>query len=275
MKIIDGRKIAGEIERNARKRAEGKEIKISTIVTKMINESILFARLKEKAFKRAGFDFETIYMEDASMEVLYEIIGEMNNDESVTGINIQLPVAEQIDYAMAVERIAPEKDIEGMNPVNLGKIIHGEEKLVPCTAKAIIKIIEHEGIELKGKNAVIVNHSSIIGKPLSIMLLNRNATVSVCHVYTKKLEEITKKADILVTATGVRGLIKEKHVKKGAVILDAGIKEEGGKVYGDVDETALKIASAATPVPGGVGPVTIASMIENAVIAHEIQSKSS
>lgn len=275
MKIIDGKKIAEEIEGEVKRKARKKRIKISTIVTKMSDESILFARLKEKAFRRVGFKFETIYMEDASMEVLFDIIDEMNNDDSITGINIQLPVAEHIDYARAVEKIRAEKDIEGMNPVNLGKIIHGEEKLIPCTPKAIIKILEHEKIELKGKNAVIVNHSSIIGKPLSIMLLNRNATVSVCHVYTKNLKSMSKKADILITATGVKGLIKEEHVKKGAIIIDAGINVDNGKVYGDVDESALKLASAITPVPGGVGPVTIASMMENAVIAHELQSKNS
>jgi len=268
MKIIDGRKIAEEIEGNVKRMARNKKIKIATLMVKGNEESMLFAKLKERAFERVGFDHERIYVNDEK-EVEREI-EKMNRDEDITGINIQLPIP-FIDYVKVIEKIDVRKDIEGMHPCNIGNTLLGKEKIIPCTPKAIIKIIEHEKIDVKGKNVVIVNHSNIIGKPLSVMLLSRNATVSVCHIYTKNLRDYTRKADILITATGVKGLIKEDYVKKDAIVIDAGIKVEGKKVYGDVDKSVVRKAKAITPVPGGVGPVTIACLLENAILAYEMQ----
>ena len=275
MHIIDGRKIAEEMEKKIRKEAEEKKIKIATIVAGESKESILFAKLKEKAFKRVGFDYETIYFDEANESKIENEIKKMNDDAKITGINIQLPLPKKINYIKLVKEIDVRKDIEGMNPCNIGNTLLGDENIVPCTPRAVLKIIEHENIKLQGKNVVIINHSNIVGKPLAMLMLNRNATVSVCHVFTKDLTEYTKKADLLITATGIKWLIKEQHVKEGVVIIDAGIKEQDGRIYGDVHESAAKKSSKVTPVPGGVGPVTIASMLENAIISYKLLRKNS
>ncbi|KAA0003023.1 MAG: bifunctional 5,10-methylenetetrahydrofolate dehydrogenase/5,10-methenyltetrahydrofolate cyclohydrolase [Thermoplasmata archaeon] len=270
MHIIDGKKIAKEIEGRVKTKARGKKIKIATLVYEKNEESMLFSKLKERAFERVGFEYETIYFDKLDETKLRKKIKKLNEDDEITGINIQLPMP-GIDYNKIIKEINVKKDIEGMHPFNIGSTLLGDEKLIPCTPKAILRIIEYEGIKLEGKNVVIINHSNIVGKPLAMLLLNRNATVAVCHVYTKNLKEYTKRADLLITATGARGLIKDEHVKEGVIIIDAGIKKEGGRIYGDVDESAARMARAITPVPGGVGPVTIASMLENALLAYEMQ----
>ena len=271
MHIIDGKKIAGEIEERVRRDAEGKEIKIATIVYEGNEESLLFAKLKERAFERVGFDYETIYFKNKEEEEIKKWIKNLNKDERVTGINIQLPLPDGIDYYNLIKMVDIKKDIEGMHPYNIGNTLLGNEQLIPCTPKAIISILEHENVKLEGINAVIVNHSNIIGKPLAMLLLNRNATVAICHIYTRDIKKYTRMADLLITATGVKGLIKGEYVKDNAIIIDAGIKKEGGRVYGDVDGSAAIKAKAITPVPGGVGPVTIASMLENVLLAYEMQ----
>ena len=269
MHIIDGRKIAAEMEEKIKREADGKEIKIATVVIKGNEESWLFARLKDKACKRVGIQHEIIGLDYDEQEKIEEEVVKLSRDESITGINIQLPLPSGIDYHSLVEKIDVRKDIEGMHPYNIGRLLLGKEEIIPCTPKAILKILQHEDVELQGKEVVIVNHSNIIGKPLALLMLNRNATVTVCHVYTKNLAMHTKKAEILITATGVKWLIKEEHVSEGCIIIDAGIKKEGGRIYGDVHESAAKKAGAVTPVPGGVGPVTIASLLENAVEAYK------
>ena len=269
MHIIDGRKIAAEMEEKIKKVAEGKEIKIATVVIKGNEESWLFARLKDKACKRVGIEHEIIGLDYDKQKKIEEEIVKLSDDESITGINIQLPLPSDIDYNSLVEKIDIRKDIEGMHPYNIGCLLLGKEEIIPCTPKAILKILQHEDIELGGKEVVIINHSNIIGKPLAMLLLNRNATVTVCHVYTKDLAMHTKRAEILITATGVKWLIKEEHIGKECIIIDAGIKKEGSKVFGDVHESAARKAKAVTPVPGGVGPVTIASLLENALVAYE------
>ena len=269
MHKIDGRKIAEKVEGEIKKKAEGKEIKIATIVVEGNEESILFAKLKDKACKRTGIEHEIIGIDYAEKEEIEKEIDYLNRDKKITGINIQLPLPSHLSHYEMAKKILPEKDIEGIHPCNIGNLFFSHEEIAPCTPKAILKIIENENIILEGKDVVIVNHSTIIGEPLSILLLNRNATVSVCHVYTKNLSSYTKKADILITATGVKWLIKGEDVKNDCIIIDAGIKKEGEKVYGDVHESALKKAKAFTPVPGGVGPVTISCMLENSLIAYE------
>ena len=269
MHAIDGKTIAKKIEDDIRERAKDKKIKIVTFVVGTNEASLLFAELKDKACKRVGFEHEIIGFDLIRQEEIEKEIEKLNKKKNVTGINIQLPLPKGIDYNKLVSKIDCRKDIEGMHPSNLGNIILGEEKILPSTPKAILKIIENEKISLKGKNVVIVNHSKIIGKPLAILLLNRDATVSVCHIYTDELKKYTRRADILITATGVRGLIKEEHIKKNCIIIDAGIKKENGKIYGDASDGARRKALAFTPVPGGVGPVTIACLLENALIAYE------
>ncbi|HEC76839.1 MAG TPA: bifunctional methylenetetrahydrofolate dehydrogenase/methenyltetrahydrofolate cyclohydrolase [Thermoplasmatales archaeon] len=269
MKKIDGRRIAEKMEEEIKRGVEGKEIKIVTIVVEGSEESLLFAKLKDRACKRTGIEHEIIGIEHAKQEEIEKEIDYLNENEEITGINIQLPLPSSINHYELVKKISIEKDIEGIHPYNMGNLLFSYEEIVPCTPKAVLKIIENEDILLEGKNVVIVNHSTIIGKPLAILMLNRNATVSVCHIYTKNLSSYTRKADILITATGVKWLIKGDDVKNDCVIIDAGIKKEGEKVYGDVHESALKKARAFTPVPGGVGPVTISCMLENSLIAYK------
>ncbi len=268
MHIIDGRKIAREIEEEIKKKImeEDKKIKIVTIVIEGNEESWLFAKLKDKACKRVGIEHEIVGLE-GNQSIVEKEIEKYNEDKSVTGINIQLPIP--LDFIKLVSKISINKDIEGMHPYNIGNILLGNEEIIPCTPKAILKILEHEKIDVKGKEVVIINHSNIIGKPLAMLMLKRNATVSICHVYTRDITVHTKKAEILITATGVKGLIKEDMINENCVLIDAGIKKEERKVYGDVDKNAFKKAKAVTPVPGGVGPVTIASMLENALILYE------
>ena len=269
MHIIDGRKIAQEMEEEIKRKVDGKEIKIVTVVIEGNEESWLFARLKDKACKRVGIEHEILGMEYKRQEDIEKEIEGLNEDKEVTGINIQLPLPEGMNYLDLVKKIDVRKDVEGMHPYNIGNLLLGREEMIPCTPKAVLKILEHERINLQGKDVVIINHSNIIGKPLAMLLLNRNATVAICHVYTKDLISYTKRAEILITATGVKGLIKGEHVSNECIIIDAGIKKEGNRVYGDVHESVAKKAKAVTPVPGGVGPVTIASMLENAVTAYE------
>ncbi|MEM1514256.1 MAG: bifunctional 5,10-methylenetetrahydrofolate dehydrogenase/5,10-methenyltetrahydrofolate cyclohydrolase [Candidatus Thermoplasmatota archaeon] len=269
MRAIDGKALAKKIEEKIKEKAKDKEIKIVTFVVGSNEESLLFANLKDKACKRAGFEHEIIGYDFIKQEEFENEIEKLNEDKHVTGINIQLPLPANLDYNRLISKIDYRKDIEGMHPLNLGNIMLGKEEILPSTPKAVLKIIESEKIYLRGKNVVIISHSKIIGKPLAILLLNRDATVSVCHVYTDNIKKYTTKADLLITATGVKWLIKEEHIKKNCIIIDAGIKKENGKIYGDVDESATKKALAFTPVPGGVGPVTIACMLENAIIAYE------
>ncbi|HDN51301.1 MAG TPA: bifunctional 5,10-methylenetetrahydrofolate dehydrogenase/5,10-methenyltetrahydrofolate cyclohydrolase [Thermoplasmatales archaeon] len=269
MHAIDGRKIARTIEERVKKQVEGKSLKLVTIVVQGSEESWLFARLKDRACRKVGIHHEILGLDTEKQEPIEQEIEKLNRDESVTGIHIQLPLPETIRYTELVGKVALQKDVEGMHPRNLGAIMLGRERIIPCTPKAVLTILHHETIPLKGKNVVIVNHSTIVGKPLALLMLNRDATVSVCHVYTKNLASCTKQADILVTATGVRGLITGEHVREGCILIDAGIKEENGAVYGDADESARMKAGAFTPVPGGVGPVTIACMLENVVEAYK------
>ena len=272
MHIIDGRKIARKIEKEIIEKSQHKKPHIATILVGGNEESELYAKLKEKACRRVGFDSETIrFHEDVTKEEIIREIKKLNENDEVHGIMVQLPLP-KIDYSEIVSAIDPDKDVEGVHPCNMGMTMLNREFLVPCTPLAVIKILEHEGVDVKGKNVVIVNHSNIVGKPLAAMMLNRNATVSVCHVYTDNLAEHTSTADIIVSGAGVKGLITDRHVREGSIVIDVGIVKEGEKICGDVDFDAVKEkAGMITPVPGGVGPVTIACMLENALRAYEIR----
>jgi methylenetetrahydrofolate dehydrogenase (NADP+)/methenyltetrahydrofolate cyclohydrolase len=169
-------------------------------------------------------------------------------------------------------RIAPEKDVDGFNPLNMGKMLIGREGFVPCTPKGIVRALEEFKIDPQGKEVVVVGHSNVVGKPAAIMLLNRNATVKICHIYTKDLKNHTKEADILIVATGVRGLIKAEMVKEGAIVFDVGITWQDERVYGDVDfDDVLPKVKLISPVPGGVGPMTIAILMEHTLMAAQMR----
>ena len=229
--------------------------------------SELYLKLRDNACKDVGIATQHLSFDvECTEEQVVQAIQALNADETRHGILIQYPMPKHLRPEHLMTAVDPRKDVEGFHPVNLGNTMIGREDLVPCTPLAVLKILEHETIPLQGKDVVIVNHSTVVGKPLAALFLNRNATVSVCHVFTKDLMQYTRNADILVSASGVAGLIRAEHVKEQAVVIDVGIIETKNGVRGDLDfESVAEKASVITPVPGGVGPVTIACALSNMV----------
>lgn len=270
-KIIDGRQIAEDIQAEIAKEIDSVQIKPKLVVISVGDDfaSRVYIKQKEAACKKVGIEFEKHNLpNDTKEDEIILLIKKLNKDKDVHGIIVQLPLPKHIDANKIIDTIAPEKDVDGFHAVNIGSIQIGNENLVPCTPLGIMIMLEKEGIEVEGKNVVIVNNSNIVGKPLAMLLINRFATVTVCHIKTKNLKEHTEKADILITATGVPNLIKEDMVKTGAVVIDAGIARDGSKIRGDVDfEKVKNKASYITPVPGGVGPMTVAMILKNTVKA--------
>ncbi|MBU1120248.1 MAG: bifunctional methylenetetrahydrofolate dehydrogenase/methenyltetrahydrofolate cyclohydrolase FolD [archaeon] len=276
-KIIDGRKLARQLLDKVKKEVKSLDF-IPTLSIVMIGEneaSRIYVNAKEKACKETGINTENHFLDESiSEEELINIINNLNENKEVNGILVQLPLPKHINEFKVMNSISPEKDVDGFHPLNIGKGFLGEKALLPATPKGIMKMLQSTKIPLKGKNAVIVGTSNIVGKPLGIMLLNENATVTYCNKFTKKLSEFTEKADVLVVAVGKAGLIMKEMVKKGAVVIDVGINRIEGTIVGDVDFGEVrKIASFITPVPGGVGPMTVASLIENVLIAARKQLK--
>ncbi len=270
-KLIDGRALAKKIEQEVAKGvARLKEEKgitpgLSTILVGNDEASKMYVRLKHKACDRAGINAEDHTLPaDSTQEKLIALIHSLNEREDIHAILVQLPLPAHLDAQAAMEAIAPYKDADGFAPYNMGQLLIGNEGLVPCTPKGIIRAMEEYGVEIEGKNAVIVGHSNVVGKPMAAMLMNRNATVAVCHVFTDDLKKYTAQADILISATGVPHLIKADMVKVGAVVFDVGIGQKDGKLVGDVDfEVVLPKVSLITPVPGGVGPMTISILLQH------------
>ena len=228
-------------------------------------------KLRDKACNKVGIKSTHVEISsDVSEKKVLEKIVELNSDKNVHGILIQMPVPDHISSSKLFETMNPKKDVEGFTPINTGRLMKGDEFIVPCTPLAVLKILEHEKIDLKGKDVTIINHSTVVGKPLSILLLNRDASVSVAHVFTKKLIDYTSKADIIISAAGVAGLIKKEHIKPGSFLIDVGIIKTETGVTGDVDFDSVKnMAGKLTPVPGGVGPVTVACSLLNMIKTFE------
>lgn len=272
--ILDGKKLRDKLLDNLKLKVN----KLSTkpvLVVILIGDnpaSKIYVNNKKKMAEKIGIISEVInYPSNISEKELLEKIEELNNDEKVTAILVQLPLPEHISKENVMNKIKPEKDVDGFTPYNFGKLFSGEVPTVyPCTPKGILLLLDEYGIELEGKHAVVVGRSNIVGRPLSQMLLNRNATVTVCHSHTKNLAQITKTADVVVSAVG-KNIIEGKMLKPGCVIVDVGIfKDENGKTRGDVDfKSASEIASYISPVPGGVGPMTIASLMINTLELFE------
>lgn len=277
--IIDGKALAAEVETGTAQRVKKLERKgiVPGLATVLVGEnpaSQMYIRLKHSACTRVGIRSENVVLpQNSSEEDLIEKIMELNGRADISGILLQLPLPDGHSPRKAMMSILPEKDVDGFHPVNMGALLLGAEKLVPCTPRGIIYALEKMGHKLEGAEAVIVGHSNVVGKPLAAMLLNRNATVQVCHVFTRDLAEHTRDAEILVVAAGVPGLIKKDMVRAGAVVFDVGINRVGDKTVGDVDFEAVKeVASAITPVPGGVGPLTVAMLLDQTVSAAENQA---
>lgn len=271
--VIDGRKIADEIKKDTKIKLDELRSKYKTspnmasIIIGENKESELYLKLRDKASSQLNINsIHYSFPEDISEREVSKVIDKLNIDPSIHGILLQQPIPRHISLYNLLSNIDPKKDIEGLTPYNFGSLIIGEEKIIPCTPLAVLKILEYMNVKLEGADIVIVNHSTIVGKPLSLLLLNRNATVTVCHIYTKNLKQYTLNADILITAAGVPSLITGEYIKENAIVIDVGITKTSKGIKGDVDFDSVKDKiSMITPVPGGVGPVTIACSIINMV----------
>ena len=281
MEIIDGKKLAKTTRENLRLEVEelkkiGINPKLAVIMVGNNSASQIYVRNKSRACDEVGIEFEE-YLLPATTEQseLLNLIDKLNKQEDINGILLQSPIPDGLDINEAFRKISPEKDVVGFHPVNVGKLVLGQDTFVSCTPYGIMRMFEAYNIDLEGKNAVVIGRSNIVGKPMSHCLLNKNATVTICHSRTKNLAEITKRADILVAAIGKAEFVKADMVKEGVVVIDVGInRTEEGKLKGDVDfENVSKKASYITPVPGGVGPMTIAMLMNNVVKAAKMQNK--
>lgn len=275
--ILDGKKLRDKIIENLKAKVDTFDEK-PTLVVILVGEnpaSKIYVNNKKKMAEKIGIHSEVInYPANITEAELLNKIEELNNNKKVTAILVQLPLPKHISKDNVMNKIIPSKDVDGFTPYNFGKLFSGETPTVyPCTPKGILLLLDEYNIEIEGKHVVIVGRSNIVGKPLSQMMLNKNATVTICHSHTKNLSQITKTADILVSAVG-KNIIEGEMLKTDCVIVDVGIfKDENGKTRGDVDfESASKIASFISPVPGGVGPMTIASLMLNTVELFEKNS---
>ena len=277
--IIDGKQLAKIIKSNLKQEVDilkekGIYPKLAVILVGDDAASKVYIKNKNKACEITGIEFEEFLLPtDTKMEDLLDIIHNLNKREDVNGILLQSPLPEHLDINIAFKEIAPEKDVDGFNPLNVGKLALGQDTFVACTPYGVMRMLDSYGIEIQGKNAVIIGRSNIVGNPLMQCLLSKNATVTVCHSKTQNIKEITKNADILIAALGKAKFVTEDMVKPGAVVIDVGInRTEEGKLLGDVDfEKVSEKVSYITPVPGGVGPMTIAMLMENVVKATKQQ----
>ncbi len=273
--IINGKELAKKIRNELKIEVEEKNLhpKLSVILVGDDEASKIYVRNKSRACNEIGIEFEEhILPETTTMEELLGLINKLNNRKDVSGILLQSPIPKHLNIKTAFESISPEKDVDGFNPINVGRLEINEPSFVSCTPFGIMKMLKEYKIEIEGKTAVVIGRSNIVGKPLIQLLLNKNATVIVTHSKTKHLERYTRQADILVSAVGKAKIIKADMVKDGAVIIDVGINRDSktNKVVGDVDfEEVSKKASFITPVPGGVGPMTIAMLMHNIVQAEK------
>lgn len=279
-KIIDGRAISLQIkdelkEKAAAKKAAGKTITLAVIQVGDNPASCVYVRNKKKGCEYIGIESLSYELpEETTEEELLTLIKELNQKEEVNGILVQLPLPEHIDEDRVIKTIDPIKDVDGFHPQSVGALCIGQPGFVSCTPAGIIQLLKRSGIEIAGKECVIVGRSNIVGKPMALLLLRENATVTIAHSKTKNLKEVTKRADILIAAVGKPKMITADYVKEGAVVIDVGInRDENGKLCGDVDFADVEpVCSAITPVPGGVGPMTIAMLLYNCMESAEINS---
>ena len=276
--IIDGKELAKNIREGLKE--EVNELKNADINPKLAvimvgddKASKVYVKNKSKACEDVGIEYEEYLLpEKTKMKELLELIEKLNNDETIHGILVQSPLPEGLDANEAFKTISPKKDVDGFNPINVGKLSLNQDCFVSCTPYGIIKMLENYNIPIEGANAVIIGRSNIVGKPLAKCLLNKNATVTVCHSKTKNLGDITKQADILIAAIGKAKFVTQDMVKEGATVIDVGINRTETGLMGDTDFDAIKEKAAyITPVPGGVGPMTIAMLMTNVIKAAKQQ----
>ncbi len=293
--LLDGKKFSKKILEEIKEKCERENLKpgLAVILVGDDPASSVYVRMKEKKCKELGFISKGYKLDSETTEKeLSSLIKQLNNDPEIDGILLQLPLPSHLDSKKMLELISPEKDVDGFHPLNAGRLFTGQSAFIPCTPRGIVELLKEYSIELEGKNVVIIGRSNIVGKPLAILMLNENSTVTICHSRTKNLSEVCSKADILVAAIGRPYFVSGDFVKEGAVVVDVGvnrvdsvelgeklfgkgsekvekIKEKGYVLVGDVNfEQAYSKASYITPVPGGVGPLTIAMLMKNTLESH-------
>ena len=277
-KIIDGKAVSAAVKEQVRDEIARDKIKAGLAVVIVGNDpaSRVYVNNKKKACELCGIQsFEYALPEETTMEQLLELIDTLNGDENVNGILVQLPLPKQLDEKKVIARISPEKDVDAFHEQNVGKIMIGNYSFLPCTPSGCMDLIHSTGVEISGKECVVIGRSNIVGKPMAMLLLHENGTVTICHSRTKNLAEVCSRADILVAAVGKPNFVTADMVKEGAVVIDVGINRlPDGKLCGDVkfDEVSEK-AGWITPVPGGVGPMTIATLMKNTLTAAKLQQK--
>ena len=277
---IDGKAVAEKIkaqvaEEVAALKAQGICPGMAVVLVGDDPASKIYVNNKKKAWAQTGiYSEEHVLPAETTQEELLALIAKLNADEKIHGILVQSPLPKHLDEKLVVEHIDPNKDVDAFHAYNVGKIMIGDFAFLPCTPAGVIELIRSTGVEISGKNCVVVGRSNIVGKPMAMLLLHNNGTVTICHSKTKNLAEICRTADILVAAVGKAKFITADMVKPGAVVIDVGMdRDENGKLCGDVDYDAVEpVASYITPVPGGVGPMTIAMLMKNAVSAAKIQN---
>lgn len=278
--IIDGKKVSAEVKARvadevAALKEKGVTPGLAVIIVGDDSASQVYVRNKEKACAETGMYSEKYALPaETTQEELLNLVKELNGKKEISGILCQLPLPSHLNSDIVINAIDPIKDVDAFHPVNVGKIMIGDYAFLPCTPAGVMELIKSAGVDPQGKNCVVVGRSNIVGKPMAMLLLHKNATVTICHSKTVNLSEITKQADILVAAVGRAKFITGDMIKPGAVVIDVGMnRDENGKLCGDVDfESAEKTAGAITPVPGGVGPMTIAMLMENTLTAAKIQN---
>ncbi len=279
-KIIDGKAVSAKVKEQVRKEAEvlknqGIEIGLAVVIVGNNSASRVYVNNKKKACEEVGFtSYEYALPEETTEAELLELVEKLNNDDKVNGILVQLPLPKQINENAIINAIRPEKDVDAFHPENVGHIMIGDFSFLPCTPAGVMELIAETGVDVCGKNCVVIGRSNIVGKPMAMLLLHKNGTVTICHSRTKNLAEICSKADILVAAVGKAGFVTPDMVKEGAVVIDVGMNRNSeGKLCGDVDYAAcFDKAGYITPVPGGVGPMTIAMLMRNTLTAAKIKN---
>ena len=276
--IMDGKALSLKLkeqmkQRIAQLKQQGINPKLVVVLVGDNSASQVYVRNKHKSCGEVGIESEVITMpEQTTQQELLEVVERLNQDETVDGILVQLPLPKQIDEKTVLRSILPEKDVDGFHLLNAGRMMSGQPGVVACTPKGAMEMIRRTGIDLDGKEAVVVGRSNIVGKPMAMLLLQANCTVTICHSHTVNLAQHTRNADILVAAVGKPGFITKRMVKPGAVVIDVGINRVNGKVVGDVMPDVADVAGYITPVPGGVGKMTIVELLENTVEAAEKQT---
>ena len=278
-KIIDGKAVSAQVKQRIKAetdklREQGIEIGLAVVIVGDDPASKVYVRNKKRACEEVGFNsYEYALPAETTEEELLDLVRKLNADDKVDGILVQLPLPKHLDDKVIINNILPEKDVDAFHPVNVGKIMIGDYSFLPCTPAGVMELIASTGTEIQGKECVVIGRSNIVGKPQAMLLLHKSGTVTICHSKTKNLKEVASRADILVAAVGRAKMITADYIKEGAVVIDVGMnRDENGKLCGDVDfEDCKDKAGYITPVPGGVGPMTIAMLMQNTLTAAKVK----